>query len=129
MAGEIQLVWSPPQTGMPYARSGKLRVLGMTSAKRTRADPDVPTIAESGLPGYEATNWHALIAPKGLPRAIQDRLNGEVRKIVSAPEMEKMLLANGIEPEGGTPEALAEHIRKDLMQWRAVIVRANIRVD
>jgi tripartite-type tricarboxylate transporter receptor subunit TctC len=129
MSGEIQLVWSPPQTGMPYARSGKLRAIGMTSAKRTRADPDVPTIAESGLPGYEATNWHALIAPKGLPRAIQDRLNGEVRKIVTAPEMEKTLLANGIEPEGGTPEQLAEYIRKDLMQWRAVIARANIRVD
>ena len=129
MAGEIQLVWSPPQTGMPYARSGRLRAIGMTSAKRTRADPDVPTIAESGLPGYEATNWHALIAPKGLSRAIVDRLNGEVRKIVAAPDMEKMLLANGIEPDTGTPEQLAEYIRKDLMQWRAVITRANIRVD
>jgi tripartite-type tricarboxylate transporter receptor subunit TctC len=129
MSGEIQLVWSPPQTGMPYARSGRLRALGMTSARRTRADPDVPTIAESGLPGYEATNWHALIAPKGLARAIVDRLNGEVRKIVSAPEMEKTLLSNGIEPDAGTPEQLAEYIRKDLIQWRAVIARANIRVD
>ena len=129
MSGEIQLVWSPPQTGMPHARAGKLRVLGMTSARRTRADPDVPTIAESGLPGYEATNWHALIGPKGLPRAVVDRLNGEVRKIVSSPEMEKMLVSNGIEPDAGTPEQLAEYIRKDLIQWRAVITRANIRVD
>ena len=129
MSGEIQLVWSPPQTGMPYARAGKLRVLGMTSAKRTRADPDVPTIAESGLPGYEATNWHALIAPKGVARMVVDRLNGEIRKIVATPEMEKMLLSNGIEPDAGTPEQLAEYIRKDLIQWRAVIARANIRVD
>jgi len=129
MSGEIQLVWSPPQTGMPYARSGKLRAIGMTSARRTRADPDVPTIAESGLPGYEATNWHALIGPKGLSRAIVDRLNGELRRVVTSPEMEKTLLANGIEPDVGTPEQLAEYIRKDLMQWRAVIARANIRVD
>jgi tripartite-type tricarboxylate transporter receptor subunit TctC len=114
---------------MPYARSGKLRVLGMTSARRTRSDPDVPTIAASGLPGYEATHWHALIAPKGLNRTLVDRLNGEIRKIVSTPEMEKMLLSNGIEPDGGTPEKLAEYIRKDLIQWRTVIARANIRVD
>jgi tripartite-type tricarboxylate transporter receptor subunit TctC len=129
MAGQIQLVWSPPQTGMPYARAGKLRALGMTSAKRTRADPDVPTIAESGLPGYEATNWHALIGPKGMPRPVVERLNGEIRKIVATKEMEKMLQANGIEPDGSTPEQLAAYIRRDFEQWRNVITRANIKVD
>jgi tripartite-type tricarboxylate transporter receptor subunit TctC len=129
MAGQIQLVWSPPQIGLPYVKAGKLRAIGVTSAQRTKADPSIPTLAESGLPGYEATNWHALIGPKGLSRAIVDRLNGEVRKIVAAKEMESVLQANGVEPDGGTPEMLSEYVRKDFLQWRAVISRANIRLD
>ena len=129
MSGEIQLVWSPPQIGLPYVKAGKLRAIGVTSARRTRADPSIPTLAESGLPGYEATNWHALIGPKGLSRAIVDRLNAEIRKIVSSKDMESVLIANGVEPDGGTPEQLAEYLRKDFMQWRAVITRANIRLD
>ena len=129
MSGEIQLVWSPPQIGLPYVKAGRLRAIGVTSARRTRADPSIPTLAESGLPGYEATNWHALIGPKGLPRAIVDRLNAEIRKIVASKEMESVLIANGIEPDGGTPEQLAEYVRKDFMQWRTVIARANIRLD
>jgi tripartite-type tricarboxylate transporter receptor subunit TctC len=129
MAGQIQLVWSPPQIGLPYVKAGKLRAIGVTSAHRTKADSSIPTLAESGLPGYEATNWHALIGPKGLSRAIVDRLNGEVRKIVAAKEMESVLQANGVEPDGGTPEMLSEYVRKDFLQWRAVISRANIRLD
>jgi len=129
MAGQIQLVWSPPQTGLPHARSGRLRAIGMTSAERSRAEPDIPTLAESGLPGYEATNWHGLIGPKGLPRPIVERLNAEIRKIIAHKEMEKTLQANGIEPAGGTPEQLHEYLRREVEQWRQVITRANIRVE
>jgi tripartite-type tricarboxylate transporter receptor subunit TctC len=129
MAGQIQLVWSPPQTGLPHARSGRLRAIGMTSAERSKAEPDLPTIAESGLPGYEATNWHGLIGPKGMPRPIVDRLNAELRKIVAHPDMEKNLQANGIDPAGGTPEQLHEYLRRELEQWRKVIKTANIKVE
>lgn len=129
MAGQLQLVWSPPQTGLPHARSGKLRALGVTSAQRLSAEPGIPTIAESGVPGYEATNWHATIGPKGMPRAVVDRLNGELRKIVAHKETEKTLQANGVEPAAGTPDELMELIRKDFEQWRKVIARANIKIE
>lgn len=129
MAGQIQLVWSPPQTGLPHARAGRLRAIGMTSAARSKAEPDIPTIAESGLPGYEATNWHGLIGPKGLPRPIVDRLNAELRKIVAHTDMEKILQANGIDPAGGTPEQLHDYLRREVEQWRKVIKAANIKVE
>ena len=129
MAGQIQLVWSPPQTGLPHARSGKLRAIGMTSAERSKAEPDIPTLAESGLPGYEATNWHGLIGPKGLPRPVVDRINAEIRKIIAQKDMEKTLQANGIDPAGGTPEQLADYLRRELEQWRKVITTANIKVE
>lgn len=129
MAGQIQLVWSPPQTGLPHVRAGRLRAIGMTSAERSKADPEIPTIAESGLPGYEATNWHGLIGPKGVPRPIVDRLNAELRKIIAHKEMEKTLQANGIEPAGGTPEQLHDYLRREVEQWRRLITTANIKVD
>ena len=129
MAGQIQLVWSPPQTGLPHARTGRLRAIGMTSAQRSKAEPDIPTLAESGLPGYEATNWHGLIGPKGLPRPVVDRLNAEIGKIIAQKEMEKTLQANGIDPAGGTPQQLHDYLRRELEQWRKVIVAANIKVE
>lgn len=129
LGGQIQLVWAPPQTGMPHARAGKLRAIAMTGAERTRTDPDVPTIAESGVPGYEATNWHALIGPKGLSRHIVDRLNADICKILSMKEIKQVLQENGIEPEGSTPEQLAAHVRRDFEQWRKVIKVANIKVE
>ena len=129
MAGQIQLQWVPPQTGLPHAKSGRLRAIGMTSAERSKADPDIPTLAESGLPGYEATNWHGLIGPKGLPQAVVDRLNGEIRKIIAQKEMEATLQSKGVEPAGGPPQALADLVRRDVDQWRKVITAAKIKLE
>lgn len=129
MAGQIQLQWTPPQTGLAHVKAGRLRALGMTSLERSKADPDIPTFAESGLPGYEATNWHAMIGPKGMPRPIVDRLNSEVRKIIAQKDMENTMQANGVDPTGGTPEQLAEHIRKEVELWRRVIAKANVKVE
>ena len=114
---------------MPYVRSGKLRAIGVTSAARSKSDTEIPTLAESGVPGYEASNWHALIAPRGLPRAIQERLNGEMTKIVASSEFGKTLMANGVEPAGGTPAELHEYVRHDFYKWRKVIQDANIKVE
>jgi tripartite-type tricarboxylate transporter receptor subunit TctC len=129
LAGRTQMVFTPPQTGMAYVRSGKLRAIGMTTAQRSKSEPEIPTIAESGVPGYEASNWHALIAPKGLPRPIQERLNSEINKIVASPEFGKTLLANGVEPAGGTPAELHEYMRRDFYKWRKVVQDANIRIE
>jgi tripartite-type tricarboxylate transporter receptor subunit TctC len=129
MAGHVALVFAPPQTGLPHAQAGRVRALGMTSLKRIPTEPDIPAIAET-VPGYEATNWHAMLGPKGLPRAIVDRLNGEVRKIVAQKDIEGRLHASGVFPDGGgTPEQLAELLRRDYEQWTKVIRQAGIKAE
>jgi tripartite-type tricarboxylate transporter receptor subunit TctC len=130
IAGQISLVFSPPQTGLPHVKARRVRAIGMTSATRIPTEPDIPTLAESGVPGYEATNWHAMIGPKGLPRAVVERINGEVRKIVAQKDMEHTLHTSGVFPGGsGTPEELRELIRKDYEQWRKVIIQAGIKPE
>jgi tripartite-type tricarboxylate transporter receptor subunit TctC len=130
ISGQISLVFSPPQTGLPHVKAGRVRAIGMTSAGRIPTEPDIPTLAESGVPGYEATNWHALIGPKGIPRAVVDRLNAEVRKIVAQKDVENTLHSSGVFPAGGgTPEQLYELIRKDHDQWKKVVIQAGIKPE
>lgn len=129
MAGQVQLVFSPPQTGLPHVKAGRVRAIGMTSARRIPTEPGIPALAEA-VPGYEATNWHAMVGPKGLPRAVVDRINAEVRRIVAQAEMEKTLHASGVFPDGGgTPEQLSELVRRDFEQWRKVIVQAGVKAE
>jgi tripartite-type tricarboxylate transporter receptor subunit TctC len=129
IAGHIQLVFATSQVGLPQAKAGRLRALAVTTPERIAAEPDLPTVAESGVPGYEVTNWHGLIGPKGVPRAIVERLNGEMTKIIKLKEMEDRLQADGMSPAGGTPEQLYEQIRKEIEQWRQVVARAGIRIN
>lgn len=129
MAGHVHLVFSPPQTGLPHVKAGRVRAIGVTSATRISTEPGIPALAET-VPGYESTNWHAMIGPKGIPRAVVDRINSEVRKIVSQKDMEQTLHASGVFPGGGgTPEELRELIRKDYEQWRKVVIQAGIKPD
>jgi tripartite-type tricarboxylate transporter receptor subunit TctC len=129
LSGQIQVVFATPQTGMQQVRAGKLRALGVTSSARISAEPDIPTIAESGVPGYEATNWHAIIAPKGTPAAIVNRLNETMRRILVNSEFLKILHANGIEAAGGSPAELHEHLRQDFAKWAKVIKAANVTAE
>ena len=129
IAGHIQLVFATSQVGLPQAKAGRLRALAVTTPERIAAEPDLPTVAESGVPGYEVTNWHGLIGPKGVPRAIVERLNSEMTKIINLKEMEDRLQADGMSPAGGTPEQLYEQIRKEIEQWRQVVARAGIRIN
>jgi len=129
IAGQIQLVFATTQTGLVQAKAGRVRALAVTTPQRIAAEPDLPTIAEAGVPGYEVTNWHALIGPKGLPRAVVERLNGEMTKILKAKEMEERLQGDGVSPSGGTPEQLAEQIRKEIDQWRQVVTRAGVKIN
>lgn len=129
MAGHVHLVFSPPQTGLPHVKAGRVRAIGVTSATRISTEPGIPALAET-VPGYESTNWHAMIGPKGIPRAVVDRINSEVRKIVSQKDMEQTLHASGVFPGGGgTPEELRELIRKDYEQWRKVITQAGVKPE
>lgn len=129
MAGHVHLVFSPPQVGLPHVKAGRVRAIGMTSAQRIPTEPDIPALAEA-VPGYEATNWHATIGPKGISRAIVDRINGEVRRIVAQKDMENTLHANGVFPQGGgSPEQVYELIRKDHDQWKKVVIQAGIKPE
>jgi len=129
IAGQIQVVFATSQTGLAQAKAGRVRALAVTTPQRIAAEPDLPTIAEAGVPGYEVTNWHGLIGPKSIPRAVVDRLNGEMNKILKAKEMEERLQGDGVSPSGGTPEQLAEQIRKEIDQWRQVVTRAGVKIN
>jgi tripartite-type tricarboxylate transporter receptor subunit TctC len=128
MAGQVQLVFSPPQTGLPHVKAKRVRAIGMTSAQRIPTEPDIPALAET-VPGYEATNWHAMIGPKGLPGAVVDRINSEVRKIIAQKDIETTLHKSGVFPAGGPPENLRELIRKDYAQWARVIKQAGVKAE
>ena len=129
IAGNIYLVFATPQTGLRQAKAGRVRALGITSLTRLPAAPEIPTIAESGVPGYEVINWQALIAPKGVPRAIVDRLNSAINQAISSREMAERLQADGVSPAGGTPEQLHEQIRKEVDMWRKVVNQAGLKPD
>jgi len=122
-------VFAPPQTGLPHVKAGRVRAIGMTSAQRIPTEPDIPALAET-VPGYEATNWHAMIGPKGIPPAVVERINAEVRRIVSAKDIESTLHASGVFPAGGgSAEEVRALIRKDYEQWRRVITQAGVKPE
>jgi tripartite-type tricarboxylate transporter receptor subunit TctC len=129
IAGQIQLVFATTQTGFPQVKAGRLRALAVTTPERVAAEPQLPTVAESGVPGYEVTNWHALIGPKGLTRAVIDRLHAETTKILKLKDMEERMQTDGISPAGGTSEQLHQQVTKEIEQWRLVVQRAGIRIN
>ncbi|HUF81304.1 MAG TPA: tripartite tricarboxylate transporter substrate binding protein [Burkholderiales bacterium] len=129
IAGQVQIVFSPPQTGLPHVKARRVRAIGMTSLQRIPTEPDIPAIAEA-VPGYEATNWHAMIGPRGLPAAVVERISGEVRKIISQKDVETLLHNSGVFPAGGgSPEEVRELIRKDFEQWARVVRQAGVKAE
>ena len=129
MSGEISMILGEPAPIVPHLQSGKMRALAVTSAKRMPSLQDLPTIAEAGVPGYEATSWNGMLAPAGTPAEIIKRLNGEFNRIISLPDMRKRMLDNGFEPVGGTPEKLGELIRVEIAKWAPVVKAAGVQVD
>ena len=128
ISGQIQLVFATPQAGLPHVKAGRIRAIAVTTPARIGAAPEVPTVAEAGLPGAEVTNWHGMIGPKGMPRAVVDRLNAETNKLIKARDVEDKLQANGVTAAGGSPEILYELIRKEIDQWRKVVKAAGVQV-
>ena len=126
LGGQIAAVFATPASAGVHVKTGKLRALAMTGAQRSPAMPEVPTIAESGYPGYEATNWYAYVAPVKTPKEILARLNQELVKVLSAPEVREQLLGHGLEPMPGTSEALAKYIEREHATWGRVVREAKI---
>ena len=129
LSGEIAMMFPTLPTAIQYIKAGKLRALGVTSAARSPALPAVPTIAEAGLPGYEATQWFGVLAPAGTPRAIVDRLQQEIARVLRAPEMRERLSAEGTEAVGGTPEEFTTLIKTETEKWARVIRAAGIKPE
>jgi len=129
LAGDAPVMFLPAINAGPHIAAGKLRALAVTSRERLAAFPDVPTVAESGLPGYESSQWYGLLAPAGTPREIGDFLTGQVMRIMRAPEMKARMTRDGLVALGSTREEFAAHIRSELEKWARVIRASGASVD
>jgi tripartite-type tricarboxylate transporter receptor subunit TctC len=129
MGGHITCFFSGVSSGGAQVKAGKLRALGVTTARRTAALPDVPTIAEAGVPGYEVDGWYGLLAPAATPPAAIERLNREVVAAVSTTEMKERLLTAGIDARPSTPAEFQERIARDMARWAEVVKKAKIPVE
>lgn len=129
LSGEISVIFGEPASVVGFVKAGKLRAIAVSSGRRSLGLPDLPTIAESGVPGYEATSWNGMLAPARTPADIIKRLNAEFNRIIDLPETKKRMLDNGYEPVGGTPEKFGELIRAEIAKWAPVVKAAGVRVD
>jgi tripartite-type tricarboxylate transporter receptor subunit TctC len=129
LGGQVQLAMSAFPTALPHVRSGKLRALAVTSAKRSGLLTDVPTVAESGLPGYEAAGWFGVLAPAGTPPTVIAKLNTEINRALELPEVKTSLASDGAEPAGGTPAQMAESARAGIAKWSKLIRELNLRTE
>ena len=127
IGGHVDMIFSGVPALLPHLRSGRLRAIAIGSLKRFAAIPTVPTFDESGLPGYQATNWFGLMAPINTPRNIIARLNSEVDKILASPDLKARFLNSGLEPRGGSPEVFAEFIQEEIKKYADVIKLAKVK--
>jgi tripartite-type tricarboxylate transporter receptor subunit TctC len=129
IGGQVQMMFDAITTMAPNVQAGQVRALGTTGDKRSTVLPDVPTVAEAGVPGYEATIWLGIMAPKGTPQAIVDKLNAEIRKVVNGPAVKEAWAKQGAVPMNMTPAEFGAYLQKDIVKWAGVVKTANIKVD
>ena len=129
LGGQLTMVFGDPISVLPHIKSGKLRALAVTSLERSPVAPEVPTVAESGYPGFEALAWHGILAPARTPPAIVKKLNEEVAKALGDPETRALLVNQAMQTVGSTPEEFAAFIHKDIAIWKAVAAAANVTVE
>jgi tripartite-type tricarboxylate transporter receptor subunit TctC len=129
LGGQVQVMFDNLSSGLPHVKSGKARVLAVTSAKRDPKLPEVPTIAEAGLPGYAATSWFTLAAPRAMPAALVDRVNKDVLRALAAPEAAARFDALGIVFTPNTPAEAAAFFKSETIKWNRVIEAANLQLD
>ena len=129
MAGEVDMVFGEPSTLLPHVASGKLRAIATTGGKRSISLPDLPTIAESGVPGYDVTSWNGVLVPVGTPPEAIKKLNAEFNQVLASPEMRDRLLKIGYEPIGGPPERFSKHIDAETKKWGPVIKQSGLQIN
>ncbi len=129
LSGEVQLTFDSISTTLPHVRSGKVRALAMTGTKRAAIAPDVPTLAEAGVPGINITGWYAVLAPAGTPTPVVERLSREIATVLKEPELKATLASNGYEPVGSTPDALRAHIDAEITRWSKVVKDSGAQVQ
>lgn len=129
MAGQVSMIFDPMPSSLPYIRVGKLRALAVSSGKRSPLLPGVPTIIESGVPGYDYLSWLSFVAPAGTPREVISKLNSELNRILQNPEVKEKLNSLGMNPVGGTPEELGAHIKKQVEVWTRVIKVSGAKAE
>ncbi len=129
IGGRLHLISDNVTSVLPHVTSGRLRALGVTGTRRIPLAPDIPTVAEAGVPGYAITAWGGYMAPAGTPGPVVAKLNAELNKAIASPAIRERWLALGIEPVGGTPERFAAHVKTETAKWADVIRRAEIKGD
>jgi tripartite-type tricarboxylate transporter receptor subunit TctC len=129
LGGEVGITFQNISEAVPHVSSGRLRALGVTSAKRAAALPEVPTIAESGVPGYEFTTWHGVLAPRGTPREIVVLLNGKLKDVLRSPGISARFAQMGLDVIASTPEEFSAHLKKELEKWGRVIRERRMRAE
>jgi tripartite-type tricarboxylate transporter receptor subunit TctC len=129
LAGQVQMMFCNPAACLPYVRSGKLRALAVTSTQRLPELPDLPTVAESGLPGYEASTWWGVLAPWGTSTGVVNKLNSAIAEAIAAGDVRNRIAALGAQPAGGPAQVLAAHIAGEMPKWSRLIKEAGIRLE
>ena len=129
MGGSVSMTFDNITTAWPLAKGGKLKALAVTTAKRSPVAPEVPTLAESGLPGYEVGSWQGVFAPAGVPPEIVKRLNTEIVKIINMPDVQKKMIELGAEPVGDTPEQFGAFVKAEGVKWGDVVKKSGAKVD
>jgi tripartite-type tricarboxylate transporter receptor subunit TctC len=129
LAGEIDLTFDSISTSWPQIKSGRMRALAVTGEKRASISPDVPTMIESGMPGFVINGWYAILAPAGTPAPVVERLSKEIASVLTLPDLRAQIMAGGYEPVGSTPQALGAHIEAELTRWSKVVKDSGAKVD
>jgi tripartite-type tricarboxylate transporter receptor subunit TctC len=129
LAGNIHLIFATAASSISHIKSGKTRALAVTTAKRSSLVPDLPTVAEAGIKGFEANNWNAFLVPAGTPRPVISRLNKELAAALTAPDIKDFLFKQGLDAAPGTPEALAKYMKSEYTKWARVIKAAGIKTE
>ena len=129
ISGQIQTMFGNMISTLPHVRSGRLRALAVSTAKRASILPETPTVAESGVTGFESGSWFGVAGPAGMPRPIVDRINTETNRILGLPDLRERLATEGAELGGGTPESFGAYLRAEVAKWAKVVRFAQMRVD
>jgi tripartite-type tricarboxylate transporter receptor subunit TctC len=129
LAGQCQVMFATALSVQPYLQSNRLRPLAVSTAKRARIMPNLPTVAEAGVPGFEATTWHGVVSTAGTPPAVINKLNAEINKVLKLPDVNTTLTRQGAEVIGGTPQEFAAYIKAEIPKWAKVVKASGARPD